>query len=168
MSEIKKRDIKELLQLKKLETPGKEYFDHFLTEFQRYQRTELLTEATHSRGILDRVGEWLFPIPRPALAWSTALALLAILAVAVPMNLGTHEHETSFIPTVVKMDKVVNDPLPMDHVNFTDSTPNAYYTDVMRQQPELQKAVAYSEGDLSYPRYVTGESSAPRETSLAF
>lgn len=168
---MNEREIKKLLQLKKLETPGEEYFNNFLAEFQRYQRAELLTQSSTSRWsrVLDRVGEWIFPVPRPVLAWGTALAACVAIMVQAPTYIASKKQESSsLITSAVKMDKVIDEPLAASKPHFSEPTSNAYYTDALRQQPEIQKPVSYSEGALSYPRYVTGESSAPRETSLAF
>ena len=37
-------DLQKLLRLKRLETPGQEYFDRFVDAFHTYQRREILQE----------------------------------------------------------------------------------------------------------------------------
>jgi hypothetical protein len=67
-------DIQKLLRLKRYENPPEGYFDDFLLEFQRRQRTELLRVPL--REILwDRVTSWFDSVRVPTMAYATILVL---------------------------------------------------------------------------------------------
>jgi len=72
-------DIQKLLRLKRYETPGPEYFEQFLTEFQHRQRVELIRTPLWKIA-LERVQTWVadFQVPRLAYAGSFAAIALAV------------------------------------------------------------------------------------------
>ncbi|MDR1190544.1 MAG: hypothetical protein LBK60_02620 [Verrucomicrobiales bacterium] len=79
MDELDERKLGKLLRLKKLETPGKEYFDGFLAEFQRYQRAEVFRRASRWEPLLMWFREAFVWAPRRTLAIGGGCALVAAL-----------------------------------------------------------------------------------------
>jgi len=67
-------DIQKLLRLKRYEKPPEGYFDDFLIEFQRRQRTELLRVPLHEI-LWDRATGWLDSVRVPAMAYAAILIL---------------------------------------------------------------------------------------------
>lgn len=67
-------DIQKLLRLKRYEKPPEGYFDDFLVEFQRRQRTELLRVPLHEI-VYDRICGWFDSVRVPAMAYATILVL---------------------------------------------------------------------------------------------
>lgn len=67
-------DIQKLLRLKRYEKPPEGYFDDFLIEFQRRQRTELLRVPLHEI-LWDRATSWLDSVRVPAMAYAAILIL---------------------------------------------------------------------------------------------
>ena len=155
-----KKDLTDLLKLKKLETPGEEYFEHFLPEFHRYQRKAILTEPSVWERFLNQITELLFVVPRPVALATVSVAMLAIVFMVVPVR-----QDQIAAPTFAQADKVISEPLAWENKNVENVSD--HYNDPARQQPEIQ-AAAQPEHDLSAPRYVTGETVAPYETTIAF
>ena len=50
-------EVRQLLRLKRYETPGEEYFDSFLNDFKNRQRSELLSRSARSI-LTERVTVW--------------------------------------------------------------------------------------------------------------
>ncbi len=76
--------IRRLIALKRYETPGDEYFEQFLKDFQKRQRAELLRMPAH-RLLLDRFQAWMDGsgkvwMASAAGAAATAMAFLGVLA----------------------------------------------------------------------------------------
>jgi hypothetical protein len=69
-----KTDIQKLLRLKRYEKPPEGYFDDFLIEFQRRQRTELLRAPLHEI-LWDRATSWLDSVRVPSMAYAAILIL---------------------------------------------------------------------------------------------
>lgn len=74
-------DIQKLLRLKRYEKPPEGYFDDFLIEFQRRQRTELLRVPLHEI-LWDRATSWLDTVRVPAMAYA-AIVVMGIGATTV-------------------------------------------------------------------------------------
>ncbi len=74
-------DIQKLLRLKRYETPPEGYFEDFLMEFQRRQRTELMRTSV-SQLIWDRAMGWFDSVRVPAMAYA-AILVLGVGATAV-------------------------------------------------------------------------------------
>jgi hypothetical protein len=80
MEALNEQKLQKLLKLKKLETPGKEYFDGFLDEFHRYQRAELFRKASR----WEPVHAWL----RETFTWKPLAIGGSFAAVAVLLTLS--------------------------------------------------------------------------------
>ena len=80
-----KTDIQKLLRLKRYEQPRPEYFQDFLEEFQRRQRTELLKRSLW-RIACDRTNAFVGHFSLPQYAYGMASA--AVLVVAGLLSFG--------------------------------------------------------------------------------
>jgi hypothetical protein len=78
-------DIQKLLRLKRFEQPPEEYFDNFLEEFQRRQRTEFLRRSLWQI-VCDRSGAFFDQLTIPQVAYGAASA--AVLTVAGILSVG--------------------------------------------------------------------------------
>lgn len=68
-------DLQKLLQLKRLETPGQEYFDRFVDAFHTYQRREILQEEPWYAKVVEVLFEpWVAGVPRLATVAASAPA----------------------------------------------------------------------------------------------
>jgi len=67
-------DIQKLLRLKRYEKPPEGYFDDFLLEFQRRQRTQLL-RVPLGEILWERVNGWFDSVRVPAMAYAGILVL---------------------------------------------------------------------------------------------
>lgn len=74
-------ELQKLLRLKRLETPGKEYFDRFVDAFHTYQRREILQEEPWYAKVVEVLFEpWVAGVPRLATVAASAACLLAGVA----------------------------------------------------------------------------------------
>ena len=74
-------ELQKLLRLKKLETPGQEYFDRFVDAFHTYQRREILQEEPWYAKVVEVLFEpWVAGVPRLATVAASAACLLAGVA----------------------------------------------------------------------------------------
>ncbi|GEM_PF-499236 len=90
-------DIHRLIQLKKYETPGDEYFQNFLEDFKDRQRSEMLRQS--ARGLLlERVSMWFDEINGTRWlvpAGATAVAAIALGVYAVRPTLSENRDVSS-------------------------------------------------------------------------
>jgi hypothetical protein len=143
-----KQDLSKLLALKKLETPGKAYFDHFPAEFQKYQRSELL-ESKKS---------WmeLFLMPMPKLAWAAAfVALVSVGFMTLPFG------GKGSVKSVA-----LNSSAPVQNPDAMSVSLN--YDNQILQQPELVRGLDKEVATVTAPRYVTGVTATSYDTSVTF
>lgn len=71
------QELQKLLKIKRLESPGPQYFEGFLNEFHRYQRSALLEDSQAAPSFWERVRGSLFPASfKPALALAGAAVVL--------------------------------------------------------------------------------------------
>ena len=84
-------DLQKLLRLKRLETPGQEYFDRFVDAFHTYQRREILQEEPWHAKLVEVLFEpWFAGVPRLATVAASAACLLAGVAFFLgPIQTGT-------------------------------------------------------------------------------
>lgn len=150
--------IRALLQLKKLESPGPEYFDAFLDEFHRYQRTEILRQPSWQERVIETLAAW-NPFTRltPSTGWALtgALACLALLLsfLAIPSSttptgsgMASMQEKWSEAGYVAAPSDVKPEGLP-EEITLTSSS---------------------FDQDFASPRYVTGQALVAYDTSLAF
>jgi hypothetical protein len=105
------QSLQKLLKMKRLETPGPQYFDHFVEEFHRYQRTSILEDVREPvsrwQALSEFYSRW---IARPAFAWSAgcaaALALLAVVSFSggnTPANFANILQESNLQSTIASL-----------------------------------------------------------------
>ena len=84
-------ELQKLLQLKRLETPGQEYFDRFVDAFHTYQRREILQEEPWYAKVVEVLFEpWIAGVPRLATVAASAACLIAGVAFFLgPIQSGT-------------------------------------------------------------------------------
>lgn len=153
--------LQRLLKLKRHESPGQPYFDHFLAEFHRYQRADLLETPSKWK----QWQEWkeyfrdLF-VARPlrTLAYGSSFAAVAVLALA-----GL---SSSMVPAGEGLS------LASDlSVRALASSSNRYAeaTEEALRQIEVQPvALSAFDRDFNAPRFVTGERTLAYENTVAF
>lgn len=74
-------ELQKLLRLKRLETPGQEYFNRFVDAFHTYQRREILQEEPWYAKVVEVLFEpWVAGVPRLATVAASAACLLAGVA----------------------------------------------------------------------------------------
>lgn len=155
-------DLQKLLQVKRHETPGEEYFDHFVAEFHRYQRAPLIKEQTGWEKFCDEFQNLMAFAPRPAFAFSGGLAAcLLVLGLALG---GFHTPVSQQAPAFAAVEAPA-----MPEVHHVAGTVEDLYSDPYAVQPEVIP-VGGEVGLVEYvPEYVTGEvSSASYDTAMAF
>lgn len=79
-------DIQKLLRLKRFEQPPPQYFEKFLEEFQRRQRSELLRQPLWQIAC-DRFQAFFSEHSLPRFAYAGAMAAVLILAVITSVNI---------------------------------------------------------------------------------
>ncbi len=89
-------DIQKLLRLKRHEQPPPGYFDSFLDELHRRQRTELLRQPLW-RIALDRVSAFLSEHSMPHYAYGAATVAVVIAGAIVSLGILAPGHQTGSI-----------------------------------------------------------------------
>ena len=155
----KEEKLHQLLQLKRQETPGDAYFDAFVDEFHRYQRSEVLNTrkswlARWKRG-LDEMIEDVFVTPA-RLAQGSAAAFGVLLLGAI-LVMGTMDSGSD----------------SSEGVAVTHSSPfvdgSEIYHDPASKQTELAMAHLTSfDRDFEDSNYVTGEAAQAYDSVIAF
>jgi hypothetical protein len=163
MSETRQDDLKKLLQLKRLETPGNEYFDHFLDEFHRYQRSQILVRSSFRDRLMTVIENFTEAFSPRFMAGSTAFATLALAGFLFVTYPQKHSHQPLNI--AYSQDVIMGKPASMAHAEVVAASLD--YNNPVSQQPEIQRA-SLDEERVSSPRYITGENATPYETTLAF
>ncbi len=154
--ELNDKALQKLLRLKKLETPGRAYFDAFLDEFHRYQRADLIQKSSWLENVTESIRQVFALEPRKVLAWGGSFALVVLL-VTLGMNgtwsrggLNTALASTHVVPAAASQGYVEPEAAPAS-------------------QPDLQLVSASAfEKDFSSPRYVTGQTPLSYEKAFAF
>ena len=146
-------ELQKLLQVKKLETPGPEYFNRFVDAFHTYQRREILQEEPWYSKVVEVLFEpWVAGVPRLATVAASAACLLA----GVAFFLG---------------------PIHSGSVNLADGklahprgiVVSAPQTEQSLQiQPELIDTAAGGDTTELRPLYVNGHGAVAYDSRLAF
>ncbi|MCX6935003.1 MAG: hypothetical protein NTZ01_02220 [Verrucomicrobia bacterium] len=146
-------ELQKLLQLKRLETPGKEYFERFVDAFHQYQRREILRDEPWYARVVEVLFEpWLGGIPRLATVAAAAACLLAGIAFFLgPVGAGSAQLANG---------KVAHARGIMVASNQSD--------DSIQIQPELIETSAGGEGTQLRPLYVNGHGAVAYDSRLAF
>lgn len=88
---MKDEQLQKLLRMKRLESPGREYFEGFVAEFHRYQRMSLLEESRSTESWWGRVIGWVsVKIERPALVLGATAAVVLAFWVFLPGSPSPH------------------------------------------------------------------------------
>lgn len=147
------RDLQRLLQLKRLETPGKEYFDRFVDAFHVYQRREILQEEPWYAKLMEVLLEpWVAGVPRLATVAASAACLIAGVAFflgSMPSGTATLADGKVAHPRGIVVASVQND-------------------DSLQLQPELIDTAAGGETTVLRPLYVNGHGAVAYDSRLAF
>ena len=88
-------DIEKLLRLKRYEQPPPEYFDKFLRDFHRRQRSELLREPLWKMAC-ERLAAFFGGETNRRLAYGAATALVLLAAGTASLNI-LHEHRAQLV-----------------------------------------------------------------------
>ena len=146
-------DLQKLLQLKRLETPGQEYFERFVDAFHQYQRQEILREEPWYSKLMEVLLEpWVAGVPRLATVAASAACLVAGIAFflgpvapgSAPLADGKVAHAKGII--------VASNPTE----------------DSLQIQPELIETAAGGEVAQLRPLYVNGHGAVAYDSRLAF
>jgi len=146
-------ELQKLLRLKRLETPGKAYFDRFVDAFHQYQRQEILREEPWYAKVVEILMEpWVGGIPRLATVTASAACLVAGIAFFLgPVAPG-------FAP--LADGKVAHAKGIIVAANSTE--------DSLQIQPELIETAAGGEVTQLRPLYVNGHGAVAYDSRLAF
>jgi hypothetical protein len=155
--------IRKLLQLKRMESPGKAYFEGFLDEFHRYQRAALIEHPTWR----TRLTAWWEQVSTPKLAWSGGLAGACAVGVLL-LGGGLMNGSSSFSGGGLKMAAASSiDALTTkaSGYHFVSSGPSRDVTGT----PEVDSATTSAfDQDFKSARYVTGEHQLGYDDTLSF
>lgn len=151
--------LRQLLQLKKSETPGPAYFDAFLDEFHRYQRAEILKQPTMVEKLSDMLSTWMEAFhfrPQPAMAaFGGSLALALVLGFVVLGQFAPTGSTGTLASVGDGSQGYVTAPTPV--------------VSLASQPEELGLAsVSSFDQDFGSPRYVTGQAPGAYDVALAF
>jgi len=141
--------LQQLLRLKRHESPGKPYFDHFLAEFHRYQRADLLESPSKWQEWKTNLTNFLFARPVRTFAYSSSFATVVLLAVV------------GLSPSTAPSDKSVSAPPSSYH--YAEATEEA-----LRHVEINPISLSAFDRDFNAPRFVTGERTLAYENTVAF
>jgi hypothetical protein len=145
--------LQKLLQLKRLETPGQEYFDRFVDAFHQYQRQEILREEPWYAKVVEVLFEpWVAGIPRLATVGAAAACLMAGIAIMFgPMGGGSAQLADGKVAHARGVIVAANQ--------------NSNSAQI---QPELLDTAAGGEVTEIRPLYVNGHGAVAYDSQLAF
>jgi len=146
-------ELQKLLRLKRLETPGREYFDRFVDAFHTYQRREILQEEPWYAKVVEVLFEpWVAGVPRLATVAASAACLLAGVAFFLgPIQSGT----ASLADGKVAHPKGI-------------VVAATHQDDSLQIQPELIETAAGGDTTELRPLYVNGHGAVAYDSRLAF
>ena len=147
-------ELQKLLRLKRLETPGQEYFDHFVDAFHTYQRREILQkeEPWYAKAVEVLFEPWVAGIPRLATVAASAACLLAGVAFFLgPIHTGSAPLADGKLAP------------PRGIVVAASQTEES-----LEIQPELIDTAAGGDATELRPLYVNGHGAVAYDSRLAF
>ena len=146
-------ELRKLLRVKRLETPGQEYFSRFVDAFHTYQRREILQEEPWYSKVVEVLFEpWLAGVPRLATVAASAACLLAGVAFFLgPIHSGSVNLADG---------KVAH---PRGIVVAASQTEQS-----LQIQPELIDTAAGGDTTELRPLYVNGHGAVAYDSRLAF
>ena len=146
-------ELQKLLRLKRLETPGQEYFNRFVDAFHTYQRREILQEEPWYAKVVEVLFEpWVAGVPRLATVAASAACLLAGVAFFLsPVQSGSAQLADG---------KVAH---PRGIV-----VASAQIDESLQIQPELIDTAAGGDATELRPLYVNGHGAVAYDSRLAF
>ena len=83
---LDENDLQKLLRLKRYEQPGPEYFEKFLAEFQRRQRTEIVKQPLRKL-VMERVQSFLQQVSLASYGYAGATAAVLVTAGIISANI---------------------------------------------------------------------------------
>ena len=146
-------ELQKLLRLKRLETPGQEYFNRFVDAFHTYQRREILQEEPWYAKVVEVLFEpWVAGVPRLATVAASAACLLAGVAFFLgPIQSGSAQ----------LADGKVAHPRGILVAASTEAQS-------LQIQPELIDTAAGGDTTELRPLYVNGHGAVAYDSRLAF
>ena len=145
--------LQKLLRLKRLETPGQEYFNRFVDAFHTYQRREILQEEPWYAKVVEVLFEpWVVGVPRLATVAASAACLLAGVAFFLgPIQSGSTQLTDGRLahPKGIVVASSQNDAS-------------------LELQPELIETAAGGEEIQDRPLYVNGHNALAYDSRLTF
>ncbi len=158
-------ELEKLLKLKRHETPGDAYFNAFLDEFNRYQRSEMLPTRRS-------FGENVLAFCQDAANWATShvrvAAPVAVAAIVVCLSWVAYQPGSNSTGTLLTADTSGTPAATADTSdNFVDGS--SVYSDHAESPAELVVAEYSSfERDFSGSQFVTGDAPLSYDSVLAF
>lgn len=150
--------LQQLLKLKRHESPGQPYFDHFLAEFHRYQRADLLETPSKWQEWKTFLSDLFLARPGKSLAYGSSFAALALLAVV-----GLSSSVAPSGEGLSLADKMSIRSLTLPSNQYAEATEEAL------RQIEIQPvSLSAFDRDFNAPRFVTGERTLAYENTVAF
>jgi hypothetical protein len=157
-------EIEKLLKLKRYETPGKAYFNAFLDEFHRYQRSEMLPTRRS-------FGEKVLAFCQDAAAWSTAnvrvAAPVAVAAMVICLSWVAYHPGSTSTGAIQTVETTATPSVVGSSDAFVDGS--SVYSERGEKPAELVVAEYSSfERDFSGSQFVTGEAPSSYDSVIAF
>ena len=145
--------LQKLIQLKRLETPGQEYFNRFVDAFHQYQRQEILRQEPWYSKVVEVLFEpWFAGIPRLATVGAAAACLMAGFAMVFgPIGSGSIQLADGKVA----------------HARGVIVASNQK-ADTAQLQPELIDTASGGEVTEIRPLYVNGHGAVAYDSQLAF
>jgi hypothetical protein len=165
MDKFTEDDIATLLRLKRHEQPPPGYFDNFLHEFHRRQRTELLRQPLWKIA-LQRAHDFMFQLNVPSLSsYPAAATALVILAAVISLKVYQTPNTTNVavVTTPASSAVTISAPEPA----WSLSTPVAT-RDLGATPFRMATERAQIHGRATTPRYVLDSTPVSYEASLRF
>jgi hypothetical protein len=124
--------IQKLIRLKRYEQPPEDYFEDFLLEFQRRQRSEMLQRPVWQIA-WERANLWLEGFRVPAIAYASILvAAVGITGLMMNSQSSPHPRALAANTTTAAVNLPSAAPINQDNVASVSTTPHSY---VLEKRP---------------------------------